>query len=1031
MKQLTCSFWMVGLFTLGLAANSLAAPWQLTAPERGFISSKPAETWEQGLISGNGTIGANVLSRPLDETIVFTHERLFMPNGDPVMPPNLAPRLFEIRQLIDRGLYKQATQLAFDLSEQTGFMYPDPFVPAFDLSIKMDAEQEIADYLRSVDFQTGEATVHWADDRGVFERRLFVSRTDGVAVLLITGPAPGAVNCRLKLQPRTPSEKLGENMVASSTRRFERNFTDLKVAADKSDLTFRNSFAQAYPGSIHVLEGVAHVVAKNGETTTDGESLVVTGADQVLVFVDIKLLYDPDRSEIDETKASLAKLSPDYQNLLQRHVRLHGELFNRVRLDLGGGTDREKTTEELLALSTNEQLNKALIEKEFDAGRYNIISCTGQLPPNLQGVWAGTYVPDWASDFTQNGNVPSAIASMLMGNTPELMLAYTSYIESLVPYMELNARRIFGARGIVLPSRTSTNGFNNAFAQNFAGAFWVGGAPWAAHFFYDYYLYTGDQKYLAEHALPFMERAVVFFEDYLYEGADGKYVFSPTQSPENTPGNTNSQGSFNATMDVAAAKELLQNAIAASRELGVNQEKIPRWRSMLGKMPDYMINEDGAIKEWLTPKLEDQHSHRHSSYLYALYDGMPEEIAKSPELQAAFKRVIEIKLERHWKNNRSGYMSFGVVQLGQAATSLGDGELAYQCLISLVNRYWLNNLASMHNHKTLFNMDISGGMPAVVIKMLLASEADKIELLPALPSAWPEGKVTGLLARGGFEVDIVWRDGKLLEVVIRSNNGNRCRLIYGSRTVEFGTRKGEIYRFNHELKRPPGDGDDTDVERGYAFYDPVMREMEGWTVAVDPRLLVPNEANRQALGALTNHLQRINYLMPAKSLERMHKMKIWVEQDNPALAQINREHMQYHPGRGWLVDKGLDPRLAKHVHIPKAANMLNPQMWAKHPYVVLHELAHAFHDENYGYDDPAILKVYHQAMEEGLYEKVLLFTGRQVRHYGANNQMEYFAEATEAYFGVNDFYPFVRAELREYDPGGYALMEQVWGPLNQ
>ena len=142
-------------------------------------------------------------------------------------------------------------------------------------------------------------------------------------------------------------------------------------------------------------------------------------------------------------KHALAQLSADYGRLLDDHARIHGELFNRMRLDLGGGDDRQRTTEELLELSTYENPNRALIEKEFDAARYNIISSTGELPPTLQGVWGGTYVPGWASDFTHNGNVPSAIASNLMGNTPELMLAYTSYIESLVPWLEINARHLF------------------------------------------------------------------------------------------------------------------------------------------------------------------------------------------------------------------------------------------------------------------------------------------------------------------------------------------------------------------------------------------------------------------------------------------------------------------------------------------------------------------------------------------------------------------------------------------------------------
>jgi hypothetical protein len=216
-------------------------------------------------------------------------------------------------------------------------------------------------------------------------------------------------------------------------------------------------------------------------------------------------------------------------------------------------------------------------------------------------------------------------------------------------------------------------------------------------------------------------------------------------------------------MDVAAAKELLSNTISASRELGVNEEKIQVWRAMLEKMPQYMINEDGAVKEWLTPKLEDQHNHRHSSHLYPLLDGMPEEIAQDSELRSAFRRIIEIKLDRHWKDNQRGFMSFGLVQLGQAATSLGEKELAYECLVQLVNRYWLSNLASMHNHKTLFNMDISGGMPAVIIKMLAASRPGHIQLLPALPAAWPSGTIEGVLCRGQIEIErLQWAESKVL-----------------------------------------------------------------------------------------------------------------------------------------------------------------------------------------------------------------------------------------------------------------------------
>ncbi len=552
--------------------------------------------------------------------------------GAPVMPVDQSARLFEIRRLIDQGLYKQACQLQFHLSGQDGFMYPDYFVPALDLTIRTEAEGEVREYARSVNFQTGEATVHWVDDRGVFERRMFVSRAAGVAVLLLTAPK-SALDCRLAMEPREPSSEFNSDSDINkrSDQVFREHVSDIKSAAGDDWLTYSNGFIKAYPGSVHALEGYTRAVVMGGTAVPqDDGSLVVSGADRILLLVDIRLLYDPEKSLIDEMKRSLGQLPGDYGQLLDGHAQLHGELFSRMRLDLGGGADHQRTTEELLELSSYENPNRALIEKEFDAARYNIISSTGDLPPTLQGVWGGTYVPGWASDFTHNGNVPSAIASYLMGNTPELMLAYTSYIESIVPWLEINAKHLFGARGVVLPSRSTTHGFNNALNADFAGGMWVGGAGWAAHFFYDYYLYTGDREFLAEHALPFMEKAALFFEDYLYEGPDGKFVFSPTQSPENTPGNSNSQASFNATMDVAVAKELLRNLISASRELERNEDKVPVWEAMLEKMPDYMIDENGIIKEWLTPRLENRDSHRHSSQLYPLLDGMPEEIAQQP-----------------------------------------------------------------------------------------------------------------------------------------------------------------------------------------------------------------------------------------------------------------------------------------------------------------------------------------------------------------------------------------------------------------
>jgi len=781
---------LAAILLLALGASAVSGPRPaapaaagLPVPARGFISSEPGKTWEQGLLSGNGTIGASVLGEPLEEIVIFSHKHMFAPERPPLLPPATATRLFEIRRLIDQGLYVQAARLSVDMVDQKGFLYPDPLMPAFDLRIKMSVDGPVADYMRSTNFQTGETTVHWADNQGAFERRLFVSRADGVAVMRITGPGAGKLKCRLELMPREPDN-----------RRFKADVNAVETSADATTLTYRNGFVKAYPGSIQGLEGVARVIVKSGFATPQGSALAITDADEVLVLLDITMLDEAKETRIEATKGVLAKLAPDYAGLLARHEKIHGALFGRMRLDLGGGADHALTSEKLLDKTTDAEPSRALIEKAFDAGRYNIISSTSDLPPTLQGVWAGTYDPPWSSDFTHNGNVPSSIASLLMGNTPELMLAYTSYMESLVPYLEVNARLTFGARGIVLPSRSTTNGYNNAFGVSFPGQFWVAGAAWASHFFYDYWQYTGDRAFLSGHALPFMEKAALFFEDYLYEGPDGKYVFSPTQSPENAPSNTKNQMTFNATMDVAAAKELLTNAIAASRELKVNAAKIPVWEKMLAKMPPYFINEDGAVKEWLTPKLTDNYNHRHSSQLYPLYDGMPEEIARDPKLQAAFKKLIELKLERHWTNweKQGGFMSFGLVQLGQASASLGDADLAYRSFVPLVNRYWLHNFASMHNAKKLFNTDISGGMPAVLIKMLAASDPGVIRLFPARPAAWPKGTIEGVLCRGQVEIKRLAWDGKAIEATFLSAKAQDVRVFLPGEIATAAVAKGDV-----------------------------------------------------------------------------------------------------------------------------------------------------------------------------------------------------------------------------------------------
>ncbi len=208
-------------------------------------------------------------------------------------------------------------------------------------------------------------------------------------------------------------------------------------------------------------------------------------------------------------------------------------------------------------------------------------------------------------------------------------------------------------------------------------------------------------------------------------------------------------------------------------------------------------------------------------------------------------------------------------------------------------------------------------------------------------------------------------------------------------------------------------------------FDPIVQDIEGWTVHVEPALLEGehSEGGQAALKLLANHLQRIAILVTGERLAQLQDVEIWIEHDHPRIAG-----MSYHPSKGWLLANRHDPRLAKKVHIAKASQLLSRQQMLKHPAVILHELAHGFHDQVLGFDHPEIMAVYQKAKASGRYESVLLYTGREVKHYGLNNQKEYFAEGTEAYFYRNDFFPFVRAELAEFDPEFHAVLEKIWGP---
>jgi len=725
--------------------------WTFDFPKRGVVDTEPAGHWFEALIAGNGALGAMVMGDAYNEQIIFSHGKLFLPWNNPIPPVNTAAHLDEIRQMIAQGQYQKAADFVVELSkkENPGYNYKrwtDPLIPAFDLLIKTSSAANTAHYARSVDYETGVVSVKWQDDKGIFERKLFISRADKMAVMLIRSLSNAKINCRITLAQH-PMDPV--NNYWQPHDKVKKGIKSTIIGSEDGWLWYRCAFTKRKNG----YEALAKIIPLNGTAESLGNEMLIENADQALVLVKLELLDDFANSKLDYMRKSLNQINPDFDNLLKKHSEIHSQIYNRVRLDVGG--DKQNlTAKQLLELRQKEKLSPTLLERVFDADRYTIMSCSGEAAPTLQGIWTGTWGAAWSSDYTLNGNVQSAIASYLCANMPECMEGFFDYVEFLVPGSRINAKRLYNCRGVLIASRTSTFGENNHFDRTWPMTFWTAGAGWLSYFFYDYWQYTGDKDFLLKRALPFMKEAVVFYEDFLIEDETGQYVFNPSYSPENAPSNTGSQACINATMDIAVARELLRNLITVCKELNIEKGSVKKWEKMLGKMPPYLISEDGALKEWAHPDLKDNYSHRHNSHLYPLFHGLSPEIAEDPKLIKACKTAIDKRLE-YWK--RYGGMAFGLIQIGLSAISLGDNDTVSFAFDRLAKKYHFRVLNCSHDQFNLFNVDIAGGFPAVIIQSLVNFQNGTLYVMPALPKELPSGKLQGARCRSQILVkSLTW-----------------------------------------------------------------------------------------------------------------------------------------------------------------------------------------------------------------------------------------------------------------------------------
>lgn len=749
---------------------------------KGMTMRFPATRWQDALPIGSGVVGALVYGNIENETILLNHDALFYPRGKNDVV-DVSDTLPEVRRLISERRYKEAARVMPDAyTQRTGKAEGctstgrDPYQPFCSLTVAMGTDGPFRNYRRSVDFETGLATVEWKDNSSSYTREVFVSRVTDTVHVRIRGA--NGVSCRVSLNPVRNEQGTGSAHTSTTP-------DDIKLSVEKGASEDQLRFKGTYENG-RSFGAVGHVQAPGGTCRITENILVIENAEEVVLQVNLWI----------GAETCIADPMP-FDSAFDRHSALHGELFNRVTLDLG---EARNSNEEMLMAAYDGDVPVSLTQTMFEFGRYLLICCSrpGGWPANLQGLWNGDYAPAWNSDVHTDENIQMNYWQAMAGALDETTLPLFDYFERHLEDFRSNAKSIYGCRGILIPIAMTTHGLEEPRVWTN----WTAAAGWMAQHFYDYYLFTGDRDFLKEHAIPWLKETALFYEDFLVEGDDGKLLFNPSLSPENTPTNSNSIVCMNATMDIAICREVLMNLCEGCECLGIEKDGVTRWKSMLDKLPEYEVNSDGAMKEWLHPAFADNYHHRHQSHIYPVFPGFEVTEESDPRIFEACRVAVEKRLVI----GLTSQTGWSMAHMANIYARLGDGDRALECLEILARSSLGPNLFTYHNdwrHMGLscnwgqkmppFQIDANFGITAAILEMLVFSKPGLIKLLPALPSKWTAGSIRGIRCRGGYSIDIEWKDSALVEATIRrtSPESGTSAVKYGSGAISVSLEPGE------------------------------------------------------------------------------------------------------------------------------------------------------------------------------------------------------------------------------------------------